>query len=90
VAYGFWSPAGRLARDQTARERQLIDSRPVWRRRRTRTFLIGALFFDWPWSRFFWTVGVSIVAKWMLRGFKENQLRVQLEAEQRGELPCRP
>ena len=48
--------------------------------------LVGALFFDWPWSRFLWAVGISVLGKWMLRGFKENQLRVYAEAAQRGEL----
>jgi hypothetical protein len=30
------------------------------------------------------------MGKWMLRGFKENQFRIQMEAVQRGELPPRP
>ena len=49
--------------------------------------LIGALFGSWPWSRFFWAFGVSVVSKWLLRGFMANKRRVALEAEARGEWP---
>lgn len=29
-----------------------------------------------PWSRFFWAVGVSAIAKWLAKGFHDNKLRV--------------
>jgi len=33
------------------------------------------------WSMFFWAVGISIVAKWLSKGFTDNQIRVQFEAK---------
>jgi hypothetical protein len=33
------------------------------------------------WSMFFWAVGISVVAKWLSRGFTDNQIRVQFEAK---------
>ncbi len=44
-------------------------------------FLAVAAFSDSPWSRFFWAVGVSIIAKWLARGFRDNQLRIGFEAK---------
>jgi hypothetical protein len=35
--------------------------------------LIGALFGGWLWSRFFWALGISVVSKWLLRGFHGEQ-----------------
>jgi hypothetical protein len=48
--------------------------------------LVGAIFFGWPWSRFFWAFGISFVGKTLLRGFNAHQARVHLEARQRGDL----
>ena len=39
-------------------------------------FLVVAIFSDSPWSRFFWAFGIGIVAKWIAKGFRDNQLRV--------------
>ena len=44
-------------------------------------FLVMAAFSDSPWSRFFWALGISIVAKWLTRGFRDNQQRVAFKAE---------
>ena len=44
-------------------------------------FLAAALFFSGSWSSFFWAVGVSIIAKWLARGFRDNQIRVGFVAE---------
>lgn len=42
-------------------------------------FLATAVCSDAPWSNFFWAVGTSIVAKWLTRGFADNQKRVAFE-----------
>lgn len=44
-------------------------------------FLATALFFSSPWSRFFWALGISLIAKWLTRGFRDNQIRVGFVAE---------
>ena len=44
-------------------------------------FLIVAIFFDSPWSRFFWALGIGVIAKWLLRGFRDSQARVAFEAD---------
>ncbi len=44
-------------------------------------FLATAVFSDSSWSRFFWAFGVSAVAKWLARGFQDNQQRVAFEAK---------
>jgi len=44
-------------------------------------FLVVALFFSSPWSRFFWALGISVIAKWLARGFRDNQIRVGFVAE---------
>jgi hypothetical protein len=43
--------------------------------------LVVAIFFDSPWSRFFWAFGIGIIAKWLAKGFRDNQLRVAFVAE---------
>jgi membrane protein implicated in regulation of membrane protease activity len=40
-----------------------------------------ALFGEWSWWNVLYAVIVSIVAKWLLRGFLENQRRVAFEAD---------
>lgn len=45
-------------------------------------FLVAAIFFDSPWSRLFWAFGIGVAAKWLARGFRDNQLRVAFVAEQ--------
>ena len=47
-------------------------------------FLAVAIFSDSPWSRFFWAFGIGAVAKWLARGFRDNQLRVAFVAELMG------
>jgi hypothetical protein len=44
-------------------------------------FLIWAIGFAGPWSRFFWAVGISVVAKWLAKAFMDTQIRVGFEAE---------
>jgi len=44
-------------------------------------FLAMAIFSDSPWSRVFWAFGVGVVAKWLAKGFRANQLRVASEAK---------
>jgi hypothetical protein len=44
-------------------------------------FLVMAIFAGGGWSRFFWALGISIVGKWLLRGFKDNEQRVAFEAD---------
>ncbi len=44
-------------------------------------FLVAAIFFDSPWSRFFWAFGIGVVGKWLAKGFRDNQLRVAFVAE---------
>lgn len=44
-------------------------------------FLVVAIFFDSPWPRFFWMFGIGVVAKWLMKGFRDNQLRVAVVAE---------
>jgi hypothetical protein len=43
--------------------------------------LVVAIFLDSPWSRFFWAFGIGIIAKWLAKGFRDNQLRVAFVAE---------
>lgn len=44
-------------------------------------FLVMATFFDSPWPRFFWALGIGAVAKWLAKGFRDNQQRVAFQAE---------
>jgi len=44
-------------------------------------FFIKAVGFGGKWSTFFWAGGVSIVAKWLARGFDDNKIRVAFEAK---------
>jgi len=44
-------------------------------------FLVAALAFHHPWSRLWWAVGSAIIAKWLARGFADNQARVAFEAD---------
>ena len=44
-------------------------------------FLAVAVFSDSPWSRFFWAFSVSVIAKWLAKGFRDNQQRVTFEAK---------
>jgi len=44
-------------------------------------FLVAAIFFDSPWSRFFWAFGIGVVGKWLAKVFRDNQLRVAFVAE---------
>lgn len=43
-------------------------------------FFFAALFFSGSWKSFFWAVGVSVVCKWLTRGFMESKNRVADEA----------
>ena len=45
-------------------------------------FLVAAIFFDSPWSRALWAFGTGVVAKWLAKGFRDNQVRVAYVAEQ--------
>jgi hypothetical protein len=44
-------------------------------------FLVMAVFSDGAWSRFFWTLATGIVAQWLARSFRDNQIRVAFEAD---------
>ncbi len=44
-------------------------------------FLVMAIFTDSAWSLFFWTFGISVVAKWLTAGFVDNRNRVTYEAK---------
>jgi hypothetical protein len=44
-------------------------------------FFFAALFHYAPWSRFFWSFGFSVVAKWLARGFHDTQGRIQFVAD---------
>ncbi len=44
-------------------------------------FAAMAIFSGSPWSRVFWAVGVSVVAKWLMKGFHDNKIRVAFIAE---------
>lgn len=43
--------------------------------------LIAAVFFHAPWSHLWWTLGTAVIAKWLARGFIDNQERVAFEAD---------
>jgi membrane protein implicated in regulation of membrane protease activity len=43
--------------------------------------LAMAVFSTHPWSQFLWAVGVSVLAKWLARGFRDNQQRVAFVAQ---------
>jgi hypothetical protein len=42
---------------------------------------VRAIAFNGNWSKFFWAVGISIVAKWLSKGFTDHQIRVKFEAD---------
>lgn len=44
-------------------------------------YLAVAIFSDSPWSRFFWALGISIIAKRLAKGLRDTQLRVGYVAE---------
>jgi len=44
-------------------------------------FLVMSVFSDSPWSRFFWAFGTGVIAKWLAKGFRDNQIRVGFIAE---------
>jgi hypothetical protein len=44
-------------------------------------FLVMALFSDGAWSSAFWSIGIGVVAKWLAKGFRDNQIRVAFVAE---------
>ena len=44
-------------------------------------FLAMVVLSDGTWSQFFWALGVSIIAKWLARGFEDNKKRVAYEAQ---------
>ena len=44
-------------------------------------FLIAALAFHGLWARFGWAFGTAVIAKWLARGFMDNQARVAFEAD---------
>lgn len=44
-------------------------------------FLVAALAANGRWSNLLWAVGISVVAKWLARGFSDHQKRVAYEAE---------
>ena len=39
-------------------------------------FAGAALFSDGSWSRFFWALAASAIAKWLAKGFHDNKIRV--------------
>ena len=48
-------------------------------------FFVTAIFFDGVWSNFFWGLGVSIIGKWLSKGFMDSKDRVLRENELRYE-----
>jgi hypothetical protein len=44
-------------------------------------FFVMAIGFDGQWSRFFWALGIGIVAKWFTKGLQDNKIRVAFEAK---------
>ena len=44
-------------------------------------YLAMVIFSDTPWSIFFWVFGVSIIAKWLAKGFQDSKNRVAYEAQ---------
>ncbi len=44
-------------------------------------FLVAVIFLDGAWSWFFWSTAISVTAKSLAGGFRENQQRVAFEAE---------
>jgi hypothetical protein len=42
-------------------------------------FLVAALAFKGRWSSLFWAVGTAVIAKWLARGFNDNQKRFAYE-----------
>ncbi len=44
-------------------------------------FLAVAISFDGRWSNFIWAVVISVIAKWLAKGFLENKQRVAFEAK---------
>lgn len=44
-------------------------------------FLVAAVAWGGTWTLFLWAVGISIVCKWLTRGFHDSKVRVAYEAE---------
>jgi tetratricopeptide (TPR) repeat protein len=44
-------------------------------------FLVMAIGFDGKWSSVLWTLGITILSKWLAKGVLDNQRRVAFEAE---------
>jgi len=39
------------------------------------------VFFNGPWSYFWWALGATLVAKWLAKGFEDNKNRIAFESE---------
>ena len=44
-------------------------------------FLAMAVFFEGSWTPFFWSMAISLIAKWLPHGFEGNRRRIALEAK---------
>lgn len=44
-------------------------------------FFVAAILFNSPWSRFFLLLVITIVAKWLTKGFLDNQKRIAFEED---------
>lgn len=42
-------------------------------------FFSTSLFTDAPWSRFWWSAFIGVIAQWLSGGFAENKQRVMYE-----------
>lgn len=44
-------------------------------------FCVMAVGFGFEWTNFLWALGVSLVAKWLARGFERKKIRLAFEAK---------
>jgi hypothetical protein len=43
-------------------------------------FCVMAVGFNFEWTNFLWALGISLIAKWLARGFERKKIRVAFEA----------
>ena len=82
---GAKNPAG--SQNQKQIDDPRTDRRALWLglvdclHRSALVYFVLAIGFDGRWSRFFWAVGIGAVAKWLSKGFQDQQIRVAFEAK---------
>lgn len=42
-------------------------------------FIAMIIFSDGTWNQFFWALGVSIISKWLAKGFNDTKIRIAFE-----------